>query len=75
MGKIVGKNWLLTNPHLTLQIGKALGLFLFRRFVVDIHRRGYIGVSHDFLNDLQVGFILAKPSAECVPQIVNGEMR
>jgi len=25
-------------------------------------------MTHDFLNDLQVGFVLAEASAECVPQ-------
>lgn len=30
---------------------------------------------HDFLNDFQVRLILAKPCAECMPQIVDAEMR
>ena len=30
---------------------------------------------HDFLNDFQVWLILAKPCAECMPQIVDAEMR
>ena len=32
-------------------------------------------MSHDVLNNLQVGLIFAQPGAECVPEIMAGEGR
>lgn len=44
-------------------------------FRVNLHRGADVLVSHDVLNDLQVGLIFAQPGAECVPEIVAGERR
>ena len=55
------------NLNLPLQVPKA-GLFLLHRgFIIDIHGGRNIGVSHDLLNDLQIGFVLTETSAERVP--------
>ena len=44
-------------------------------FRVNLHRGADVLVSHDVLNDLQVGFIFTQPGAECVPEIMAGERR
>lgn len=44
-------------------------------FCVNLHRSADVPVSHDVLNDLQVGFIFAQPGAERVPEIMAGEGR
>ena len=44
-------------------------------FCVNLHRGADILVSHDVLNDLQVGLIFAQPGAERVSEIMTGEMR
>ena len=31
-------------------------------------------MTHDFLNDLQVGFVLAEASAECVPEVMAAKV-
>ena len=44
-------------------------------FCVNLHRGADVPVSHDVLNDLQVGLIFAQPGAERVPEIMAGERR
>ena len=44
-------------------------------FRVNLHRGADVLVSHDVLNDLQVGLIFAQPGAERVPEIMAGEGR
>ena len=44
-------------------------------FRINLHRSADVLVSHDVLNDLQVGFIFAQPGAERVPEIMAGERR
>ena len=44
-------------------------------FCVNLHRGADVPVSHDILNDLQVGLIFAQPGTECVPEIMAGERR
>ena len=44
-------------------------------FCVNLHRGADILVSHDVLNDLQVGLIFAQPGAERVSEIMAGERR
>ena len=44
-------------------------------FRVNLHRGADVLVSHDVLNDLQVGLIFAQPGAERVPEIMAGERR
>lgn len=44
-------------------------------FRVNLHRGADVLVSHDVLNDLQVGLIFAQPGAEHVPEIMAGEGR
>ena len=39
-------------------------------FRVNLHRSADVLVSHDVLNDLQVGLILTQPGAERVPEIM-----
>lgn len=58
----------LPDKQCALQRGHGFFLFLLGCFCVYIHCGGNIRMTHDFLNDLQVGFVLAEASAECVPQ-------
>ena len=58
----------LPHKQCALQRGHGFFLFLLGCFCVYIHCGGNIRMTHDFLNDLQVGFVLAEASAECVPQ-------
>ena len=44
-------------------------------FRVNLHRGADVLVTHDVLNDLQVGLIFAQPGAERVPEIMAGEGR
>ena len=44
-------------------------------FRVNLHRGADVLVTHDVLNDLQVGLIFAQPGAERVPEIMAGERR
>lgn len=52
-----------------------MGFGFLSGFRVNLHRGADVLVSHDVLNDLQVGLIFAQPGAECVPEIVAGERR
>ena len=62
--------WIYALPHKQCALKRGHGFFLFLLgcFCVYIHCGGNIRMTHDFLNDLQVGFVLAEASAECVPQ-------
>ena len=65
-------------PKLPLQVCKSILLFLTGQVGVDIHRRGDIGVSHYLLYNLQsvrVRSVFTHPCAECMPQMVSGEVR
>ena len=50
-----------------------MGFGLLGGFRVNLHRSADVPVSHDVLNNLQVGLIFAQPGAECVPEIMAGE--
>ena len=65
----------LTYPHFTLKISKACHFLFFGRLIVDIHRSLDVSMSHDFLDDFDVGFVLAESRAKCMPQIVCAEVR
>lgn len=58
----------LPHKQCALKRGHGFFLFLLGCFCVYIHCGGNIRMTHDFLNDLQVGFVLAEASAERVPQ-------
>ena len=44
-------------------------------FRVNLHHGADVPVSHDVLNDLQVGLIFTQPGAERVPEIMARERR
>lgn len=50
-----------------------MGLGFLGGFCVNLHGRFDVPVSHDVLNDFQVGFVFAQPGAERVPEIMAGE--
>ena len=52
-----------------------MGFGFLGSFRVNLHRSADVLVSHDVLNDLQVGLILTQPGAERVPEIMAGERR
>ena len=57
------------------QIGERFHLFLSGCLVIDVHRCGNIGVSHDLLYDFEICLVLAESSTEGMPQVVYREMR
>ena len=74
------KEWVQQSGHLTdlnlaLKIGKAFFLLFLGCLIVDVHRCGYISMPHDFLDNLEVGFILTESSTEGMAKIVSTEMR
>ena len=70
-GKISGRKIrLLYNFYLALKACKTLLFPIHRSFIVDVHCRGNIGMTHDFLNDLDVSFVLTEPRTECVSELV-----
>lgn len=54
---------------------KGLHLLILCCFVIYVHRGCNICVSHNLLNYLQVSFVFAETSAECMSQMVATEMR
>ena len=54
---------------------KRFLFFLFSRFGINIHRGFDVLMSHNRLNDLQVGLLFAKPCAKGVPKMVRREIR
>ena len=50
-----------------------MGFGFLSGFRINLHRGADVLVSHDVLNDLQVGFIFTQPGAERVPEIMAGE--
>ena len=62
------------NLNLALKVSHADLLLLLRDLVVHVHRNTDVGVPHDFLDDLQVRFMLTQPSAERMPEIMDGEV-
>lgn len=64
---LLASSRLSSDLDFSLKSCKRLYLFILSCFIINIHRSRYIGVSHYFLNDLQIGFVLAKTGTECVP--------
>lgn len=58
----------------TFEIRKGLLLYLLGGLGIDVHGGFNIGVSHNFLNGFDVLLDLAIPGAECVTEIMGGEM-
>ena len=58
-----------------LQIFKGFPFLALGCFCIDVHGGADVGMAHDVLNDLDIGFILTEPGAERVPQIMNREVR
>ena len=50
-----------------LQIGETFHLFLSGCLVVDVHRGGNIGVSHDLLYDFEICLVLTESGTEGMP--------
>ena len=63
-----------TNLNLAFKVGHTDLLLLLRDLVVHVHRNTDVSVPHDFLDDLQVRFMLTQPSAERMPEIMDGEV-
>lgn len=66
---------MLYDFNLAFKACEALLFPIHRSFIVDVHCCGNIGMTHDFLNDLDVSFVLTEPRAECVSELVYGETR
>lgn len=58
-----------------LQIFKGFPFLALGRFCIDVHGSANVSMTHDVLNDLDIGFILTETGAERVPQIMNREVR
>ena len=59
----------------SFQIGERFHLFLSGCLVVDVHRGGNIGVSHDLLYDFEICLVLTETGAEGMTEVVYREMR
>ena len=63
------------DDDLSLEIRHDLLLLFLRGLCVDIHRRLDILVAHHTLDHLQIRFVLAKPCAKSMPQMMSGKVR
>ena len=59
------------NLDFAIQLGKGCHFLLFCRFGIDIHGRFNISVTHDLLNDFDIGFILTEPCTEGVAEVMS----
>ena len=79
MGKKMGNSVRLaniaSNLDFSLKVSEALSFLLSRRLVVDVHRCGDIGVTHNLLDDFQIRFVLTKPGAKSMSEDMYREMR
>lgn len=64
----------LRDSESTFERRKRLQLLLFCSLVVDIHRRLYIAMPHNFLDYFDVGFVFAESRAERMPQVVTAKV-
>lgn len=67
-------------PHLSyldfsFQSGEGFHFLFLCRFIIYVHRRCNVGVSHNLLNDFKIRFILAESCAKSMPEIVAAKMR
>lgn len=70
-----GKLLRLSYLDFSFQSGERLHFLFLCRFIIYVHRRCNIGVSHNLLNDLEIRFILAKACAEGMAKIVAAKVR
>ena len=71
----IGCKHSLFNHNLPIQRCKHFLLLLRSTFRIDVHGSLNIRMSHDRLDYLQIGFILAKPGTEGMSQMMTGEMK
>lgn len=57
----------VNSANLALKVSHTDLLLLLCDLIVHIHRNADVGVSHDFLDDLQVCFMLTQPGTERMP--------
>ena len=65
----------LTDLDFALKVCKTRHFSFFGRLIVDVHGGWNIRVSHNLLNDFEIGFIFAETGTESVPEIVNRKVR
>ena len=75
MGIKMGTDFRSADLDFAFQIGERFHLFLSGCLVIDVHRCGNIGVSHDLLYDFEICLVLAETGAEGMTEVVYREMR
>ena len=65
---------ILPYEQCALQSSHGCLLLFLGRFCVHIHCSGNIRMTHDLLNDLQVGFVFAETGAERMPEMVAAKV-
>lgn len=70
-----GKLPRLSYLDFSFQPGEGFHFLFLCRFIIYVHRRCNVGVSHNLLNDLEIRFILAEACAEGMAEIVAAKVR
>lgn len=70
-----GKLLHLSYLDFSFQSGEGFHFLFLCRFIIYIHRRCNVGVSHNLLNDLEIRFILAEACAKNMAEIVAAKVR